>query len=179
MSYRDRVKKAVERYNKKNSKEKKSRAKKNSAPEKAVVKDCLKWLRNSGFDVNVVEAKAVYSEKAGRYMASPTTPGMSDICGNAPNGIGAFIEVKAPGRLATLRSNQRNFLIKKIDSNCFAVCVDSQDSLQSHYHKWIACLGLNQEHAKEYLRNSLPAHKPGTVDDDAPLDFSEDDELPF
>lgn len=174
MDYKKRVANAIEKYNRKQCKEKKPRATRNKAPEKEVVKICLGWLRSSGFDVHVVEAKAVFSAKAGRYLSSQTTPGMSDIVGNSPEGVACFIEVKAKGKISTLRENQRQFLINKIHSNCFAVVVDSQDTLQSCYSKWQACRQLNAQHAKEYLLGLLPNQKPGI---ELELDSVED--LPF
>ncbi len=137
MSLKDRVEKAMMNHHKSLlPSNKKPRSKRNKAPEKQVVKDQIKWLRSIGCSVYIVEAQAVYSPKAGRYLSSQTKPGTSDICGNNRDGIGVYVESKAKGRRSSLRPDQRDFLEEKIGTNCFAVVSDSVEHLEQVYNEW-------------------------------------------
>jgi hypothetical protein len=137
---------------------------KNKQPEKEVVLALMAYLKGSGFSCHVVEAKAVFSQRAGRYLRSQADPGMSDILGATPQGVGCFIEVKAPGRRRTLRENQREFLLGKIQIGAFAVCVESVEEFVESYRKWsnLVKSGASVE-AKSFLMNCLPKSK-GTDD---------------
>lgn len=97
---------------------------------------CMKWLDQNGFSCHVVESKAVYSHSAGRYLGGQTSVGFSDIVGVTPNGIAAFIEVKAPGRLSTAKPHQIAFLLSKAKLGAFAVVVDSVDLLERVYQEF-------------------------------------------
>lgn len=120
------AKKAIEAYCLKQLKKTSSKRKsKNDKPEKCLEKEVMAWLKDNDFDCTVVESKAVFSQKAGRYLNSQAIPGMADIVGNSPDGVAVFIELKAPKKLSTIRPAQYEFLKSKILSNCFAVCVDS------------------------------------------------------
>lgn len=112
----------------------------------------MAWLKSNGFSCNVVEAKAVFNQAAGRYISSQAIPGMSDIIGNDQNGVGVYIELKAKGRLSTVSYKQINFLKEKISTNCFAVCVDSADMLDKMYRHW---LKLKKEERFKYLMETL------------------------
>lgn len=166
MDHKKRVSGAMNRYLEKESKKLEPRPKRNNQkPEKAVVESCMFWLKQKGFDVHVVESKAVFNPKAGRYLSSQLVPGFSDICGNDSNGRAVFIECKAPGRRSTLREVQFKFLSNKIHSSAFAVVVDSHELLETYYSKWIS---LSGSEAREYLASVLPkCHSPG-IDDDFP-----------
>lgn len=108
----------------------------NKKPEKVFQQEILLILRRKGFDIDVVEAKAVFSQKARRYLHSQATPGMTDLVGNDSSGIALFVELKAPGKLKTLRENQRHFLKRKISSNSFACVTDSVERFFEIYEKW-------------------------------------------
>jgi hypothetical protein len=134
------VKQAMERYfdkqAKKNDPLKKKR--KNKKPEKLVEKACMDWLKIMDFSCDVVESKAVFSPRAGIYLNSQATPGMSDIVGCTPDGRGAFIELKAKDRRNALKDHQRRFLLEKISRGAFACCVDSPYYLEKcweHYKR--------------------------------------------
>lgn len=132
--FKKRIQTAIDNFSKKSLK--KSRSKKNSKPEKEFVKKLLQHLRNRGFSVNVVESKAVYNPKIGRYLSSQAIPGHSDISGCDPDGIAVFIECKAKGRRSTLKLNQYQFLMDKIEKNAFAVCVDSIEFFDEVYEEF-------------------------------------------
>lgn len=136
--------------------------KKNKKPEKVVEKDCLDWLDKHGFSINVVESKAVYSKAAGNYIRGQTVAGFPDLVGNDKDGHAVFIELKAPGKRSTIRPAQVDFLLNKIKTNCFAVCVDSVAYLSTAYALWSE---LEGENAKEYLHSLLPKKRK----DDSPL----------
>lgn len=132
------TRKAFEKYLIKNDPTlKKKRKKRNGSPEKEVEKEVTAWLKKNNFSFNVMEAKSTFSAKAGRYISQSVTPGVSDIVGNDPNGAACFIELKAPGKLKSLRPNQYLFLKDKILKNCFAVVVDSAMLLEQLYHQWL------------------------------------------
>lgn len=154
------AKDALLNHHKKQLKQIKKRSKKNNKPEKIVEKDVMHWLKTMGFDCNVVESKAVYSQKAGIYLHSQTDPGFSDIAGNNDNGLSVYIELKAKDRRSTLKEHQRQFLIRKINTNCFAVCVDSAERLENFYKKWGDILIRHGRlKAQKYLINILPVKK--------------------
>ena len=144
-----------------------SKKSKNNSPEKDLVKLMMLWLKEHNFACTVIESKAVYNAKAGRYMSSQVgTRGYSDISGNDPEGRAVFIEVKAKDRLYTLKEHQREFLISKIKSNCFAVACDSVTKLQHWYNTFIS-LPFNQR--QDYLMSLLPKKRPSKTDQDGPL----------
>jgi hypothetical protein len=149
------VKSALEKYSKRfaNVKKKKS---KNKAPEKEVQKEIVLWLMSCGFDVSVVESKAVYSRSANRYLRGQTEPGFSDLAGVTPNGIGCFIELKAVGKIANVSRAQHDFINRKIRLGAFACVVDSVSYLAEVYRVWVLLLKQNEQDAKDYLLSLLP-----------------------
>jgi hypothetical protein len=104
--------------------------KKNGKPEKVLEKQVLTWASNHAIHLHVVESKAVYSASAGRYLRGQAEAGLPDLIGNI-EGLSAWIELKAKGRRGTLKEHQREFLVRKIEQGCFAVCIDSVDQLAS------------------------------------------------
>jgi hypothetical protein len=167
MSYKIRVQKAMEEYLKKQQpkpKSTESRSSKNKTPEKDFVKLILKYLRGLGWSVDVVDSAAVYSKEAGMYLNSMARIGMSDIVGNMPNGIAVFIEAKAQGKRSTVRPDQREFLIAKIDTNCFAIVCDSIEYFDRVFGEW-----QNSHVKKAYLLKELPQLTGKWADDNEPL----------
>jgi alpha-galactosidase len=130
----------------------------NREPEREVQKAVTQWCKEKGFDVSVVESKAVYSRSAGRYLRGQTEAGFSDIVGTDTNGKAIFIELKAAGKLSTLKPHQYDFLLRKIRLGAFAVCVDSAVLLDSIYSRWTN-LADHPAHAKRYLEELLPKSK--------------------
>ena len=156
------TKNAMDNYLKKQmSKANKSigRTRKNNSPEKDVETECLLWLRSSGFSMTVIESKSVYSAKANRYLTGMVASGFPDLIGCDKHGFLVAIELKAKGELSTLRFKQRIFLMDKINSNCFAVCVDRVTSLQVYYVEWIKLRRENEKLSREYLLSILPKTK--------------------
>lgn len=113
----------------------------------------MRWLRASGFDVTVIEAKATFNQKRSRFIAQSVAPGTCDIVGNDSAGRAVFIELKAPGRRSTLREQQRDFLQRKIKTGCFAVVVDSVEMLKEFYSVWTSHDASLRFH---YLESVLP-----------------------
>lgn len=122
------------------------------SPEKDLEALVLDWLRLNKFDVNVVEAKAVFNPKIKRYISGMTTPGFPDVVGNDCDGNAVFVELKAPGRRSTIRDDQYRFLMRKIESNCFAVCIDSLGMLQQLYNGWKS---LDRDDRQDFLLTQL------------------------
>ena len=152
------VEKALLKYHEKQlPKKKKSRKGPNKKPEKELVKHLLSWSKTHKIDLQVVESQNVYSQASGKYTQAQTKSGTPDLIGNSRTGLSVWIEAKAPGRLSTLRENQREFLVRKIRSNCFAVVVDSVDRLNTLYFNFLKF--NNRKQAQEYLLFQLPKLK--------------------
>jgi hypothetical protein len=152
------VKLAVEKFCRKQIKKNKPRQvrQRNESPEKQTEKEVLNYCLMQGFDVSVVESKAVYSRSAGRYLRGQTEAGFSDIVGTDKNGFAVFIELKASGKLKTISQSQTEFLKRKIESNAFACCVDSSDMLDHIYNNWLNLKSSSSVEAKKYLMSILP-----------------------
>jgi len=137
---------------------KKGAKKVNKGPEKAfIMHDLLPFLRQINASYSLIEAKAVWSRRAGRYTRGMAPKGFPDIMGNFLGGWALYIEAKAPGKLNTIRAEQYLFLEDKILSGAFAVCVDNVALLQSYLDEWQRLMKSNQrENAKAYLLTCLP-----------------------
>ena len=123
-------------------------------PEKIVEKLVLLECLRLGLDVDVIESKATFSQKANRYKKSKAAPeGFPDLVGNDQNGNAVYIELKAEGKIKTLRPLQRLFLERKILMGCFAVVIDSPEFLTTSYLKY---LSLKPFDRITYLKSILP-----------------------
>ena len=131
-------------------------------PEKEVEKACLKWMRDRGWNVQIFEAKATFSEAAGRYISQAMKAGSADCMGHLPDGVGAIVEFKAPGRLSSYAAEknyrQQQFINDKIDAGCFACVVDSVERLSTIYNEWVFRRGAKNSliDSKTYLKSQLP-----------------------
>lgn len=162
VDYKARVKAAIEKYTEKQSEPatiNPEPRRKNKKPEEEVVKACLAWMRAQGFDVGLVEAKSVYSPELGRYLRSQVKAGTSDCFGNSNMGHAVFVEFKAASKRSTLQPHQREFLVRKINTFCFAVCVDSDHMLKEFYTTWLSHRRSSPESARDYLFTCLPKQK--------------------
>lgn len=156
MSAADALKRYYERQNRRSTNRKPTR--KNNKPEHEVKKAVMSWLVAHDFSCDVVESKAVYSEKADRYIRGQATAGFSDIVGVCPCfGVACYIELKAPGRRSTLRGHQKDFLVEKIQRQAFACVTDSIEHLEEIYFKWQAMfIRGDYMGAKNLLLKNLP-----------------------
>jgi hypothetical protein len=148
------TKKAIDNYYIRQSANKTKAKRKNGSPEKLVEKEVLAWCKQQGWSVDVVESKAVYSASAGRYLSGQTKSGYADVVGSTDQGLSVSIELKSPGRLATVRLAQYEFLKEKIHKNCFAVVVDSAKLLESTYLEF-----LQSKNRIQLLMSRLPLPK--------------------
>jgi hypothetical protein len=165
--HKDRIKKAVEAFTEKH-RPKAGPSRHNASPEKDLEKIILEWMRKNGFHVNVVESKATFSHTQQRFISNSVKSGFADIVGNHNSGIAVFVELKAPGRRSTLRENQREFLLSKIETGCFAVCVDSVEMLCAQWDEFLTHKRRNQHLlAVDFLKVALPAKK--AIKDNEPL----------
>lgn len=164
MSYKERVKKAIENYEKKQNAIDFEPRRTNEKPEKEVEKAVLIWCKQNSFDVDVVEAKSKYNVSTGMYTGRATSIGLSDIIGNDKHGLAIFIELKAEGRRvgSALREQQRKFLTRKIMSNCFAVVTDSAEYLEQSYRHFLSLPTVEEK--QDYLLKELPKHTPRQTD---------------
>lgn len=146
----------------------KKRKKTNSNPEGEFVLKLKAHIEKTyGWSIDIVEAKGVYNEEAGRYLHGKTRPGFPDMVGNMLDGTSVWIEAKAPGKRKTISIEQRDFLIEKIDQNCFGICCDSILYFEKVLREW------KQSNCKKaYLLKELPELAPklkAMVDDDSEL----------
>lgn len=157
--YKKRVQRAIEGYYKRQDPQEIVERRTNQKPEQTVVRAILIWCRQAGWDVEEIEAKAKYNTTTGRYTGRAASPGLSDLCGNTPDGLAIYIEVKAEGKRtgSSLRDNQRAFLTRKIQTNCFAILADSVEYVQN---TWNHFLSLPSQERKTFLMNELPEHNP-------------------
>lgn len=118
-------------------------------PELQVQIQVQTYLNNMGFDCDLYESKASLTTR-GYAKNKSLVEGHSDIAGCDENGHAIYIELKAKGKLSTLRPKQKLFLTRKINSNAFAVCVDSVEMLNDLYLKW-----LQISDKKTFLLNHL------------------------
>lgn len=134
--YKKSVFSAINTWSKKQLPRTPRKKKKNSNPEGKFVLVLKKHLETLGFSIDIVEAKAVYNESAGRYMNGKARPGFPDMVGNTPNGLSVWIEVKAPGKRNNVRVEQHAFLLKKINMGCFAIVCDSIEYFDKLLLEW-------------------------------------------
>lgn len=128
----------------------------NSKPEQLVVNAILDWAKSKHMDLQVVESKAIYSVSAGRYLHSMTSESMPDLIGNF-NELSVWIEVKAAGRIKTLKEHQRAFLARKASAGCFACVADSVEMVNYHFSTFNK---LSREEGITYLMNYLEPKNP-------------------
>lgn len=127
--YKSGVRKAMEKYHQKQMPSTKPK-RKNERPEKEVEKAVLRHLRANGYFVEVVESKAVFSQSAGRFLQGQARAGFVDVVGCNPQGQFVALELKAQGRLSSLRPEQREFLVNAISRGGFGCAVDSVERLE-------------------------------------------------
>lgn len=131
-----------------------SQKKRNGTPEKLVEKDVVFWCKKSGWFVNVVESKAVFSAKSGIYHHGQTVQGTPDLLGCTNQGLFVAIELKAKGRLSTLRESQRKYICEVISRGGFSCVVDSADKLNEIWKSFI-----DSHNKKSTLMSYLPKEK--------------------
>lgn len=138
-------------------------AKRNKKPEATFLLALKKHIHNTTrWQLHIIEAKSTYSEQAGRYLASHAPTGYPDLSGNTADGQAVFIEVKAPGKLKTLRPEQHEFLKEKILQNCFAIVTDSIDRFDHIRRQYT----LTESRLKQrFLLDQLPELAPRYKDD--------------
>lgn len=153
------VKDALEKYSKKQLSSDRRPTRKNKKPEQKTVNACMEFFKDFGFSMHIVESKAVYNVRAGRYLTGQTVSGFTDSAACTPNGIGCFVEFKAKGRLSTLREAQREFMMEKIIKGCFSCVVDSAERLKRIYADWTKLKNLGGDEATAYLLAEMPKKK--------------------
>jgi len=154
MSAEDALTKYYTKLHKKDQARIKRGSRKNKKPEKLVEAHVLVWAKDNGLDLTVVESKAVYSERSGLYMSSPTSESVCDLIGNY-GALSIWIELKAKGRRSSLKMHQREFLLRKINAGCFACVTDRTDHLDKLFRKFIS---LNRLQGVHLLLEALPQH---------------------
>lgn len=137
-------------------------------PEKEVEKACLEWMRTQGWSVNIFEAKATFDPRRQRYISQSMKAGTCDCMGNTSEGVSVAVEFKAPGAISSFNSpkriKQKQFIINKILTNCFACVVDSVEKLETIYKQW-QFLRADGEAARSYLLKALPKVSEKNVQD--------------
>lgn len=134
---------------------KEPKKKKNAKPEQKLKEAFIRILKTKGFDVDIVESKSVmFKDHRGikHFKSAGVKKGFADLIASDPEGIYCAIELKAPGKLKTVREEQVNFLVRKIQHNCFAMVTDSIDMFFEVYYKWKA---LSFPERRPFLLNEL------------------------
>lgn len=155
----DGVKRAMENHHRKllpKTGQQRKPPRKNSKPEEQLQKATTKLLRSMGFSIQVVESKAVYNPKKGRYLSGQTKSGTSDIYGCDPVGFGVFIEMKAPGKRSTVKQHQVEYLWDKIRRGAFGYVCDDNEKLKTDYSQWLRLRKKNKLAAINFLKRKLP-----------------------
>lgn len=128
----------------------------NKKPEKLVEAECLFWMRQQRWSVQVIESKATLSNGVWRNQA--VSAGTCDCIGTMPDGISVYIEFKAPGKLKTFNREknirQREYIKSKIHMNAFSTVVDSVELLEQIYTTWQKM--ETPEEKRLFLLNVLP-----------------------
>ena len=136
----------------------KTKKRKNGKPEKLVEAECLFWMRQQRWSVQIVESKATFDPRRGVYRNQSVSAGTCDCMGTLPDGIAIYIEFKAPGKLKTFNreKNQRQiqYIKSKIEMNAFACVVDSAKLLEEIYITWRAT--ETPEAKRIFLTKALP-----------------------
>lgn len=154
-SYKERIIAAAEsawKSEHERQKREKKRKKKRKKPEEDVVKALLSFYKTHGFFVKRYESKAKFI--GGEWTAGGLSFGTPDLMGVCPSGFMHAVEVKAPGRRASLRTEQEKFLKKVISCNGFAYVCDDVDALKEVYGKWISY--RSQSLRRQYLISLFP-----------------------
>lgn len=113
------------------------RRKRNSSPEKIVQNQILFELFRLGIFAWVIDSKARFSEKIGRYKRSEIPVGHPDIIGVDKNGRFIAVECKAPGKLSNTTQFQESFLKRIRDNGGFAIVADSPEAVRAQYQEWV------------------------------------------
>lgn len=138
---------------------------KRGKPELKVRSEIMTWMNSHGFDVQVVESRAVFCASANRFLKGQTTAGTSDLVGVGPDGVAVFCEVKAKNRLATLKPHQKAYLTSKIELSAFAIVADSPERVEQLWQEWKHRRAMSPQLAKAFLLRSLPTLKDEEIDD--------------
>jgi len=153
--FKKRIEAAMLKHHEKQLPKKKRERKRNDNPEAKISLAIKNHLIGLGWSVDIVESKAVFSAQAQSYTFGKTRPGFSDIVGNTPSGMAAYIEVKSKGRRSSLRPAQFDFLSEKIKTNAFAIVADSVEYVLLTYDVW-----LSSTDKLALLLNELPKLQP-------------------
>ena len=159
--HKSRIQTAIEKFSRKDDPSRPKR--KNASPERDLQQEVLRWMNNNGFHVHNINSSASYSLAAGRYISqSHAAPGLPDIIGNDNKGHAVYIELKAKGKRSTLKPHQRQFLVNKIKTMCFAICADSIQMINDHYDQWLWTL---EDECESFLLSLLPPERVQKDDD--------------
>lgn len=129
-------------------------------PEKIVEREILHWAHLNGCWFEVYDSKATFSKAAQRYKKSKSAAkGTPDLIGSNDLGIGLYVELKAPGKEDECYLEQKNFLIKVINSNCFGAVVSGYHQMDELYSTWNAIKNqIGLEDARKFLLGKLPVN---------------------
>jgi len=159
--FKDRARKALEAFSKKDLKEidkLTGKKRKNQKPEKLVEAECLFWMRQQRWSCQIIESKATCVNGVWRNQA--VQAGTVDCLATLPNGMAAYIEFKAFGKLSTFNrpGNERQvqYVKSKIQMNAFACVTDSAERLKTIYETWEQKREISLDEARDYLLSMLP-----------------------
>lgn len=155
MSSKNKIIEAVELYSQRQRRLQEGPKRRNNKPEDAVVKAHLDWYKANDFFIARYESKAKMQN--GVWRASGLNYGTPDLMGCDSFGQFHALEAKAPGRLSTLREEQRAFLLEIIERGGFGMCSDNVDKTVRVWNQW--CNLYLEKDKVELLKSILPAAK--------------------
>jgi len=139
-------------------------------PEQEVEKACMTLMRSWGWSVQVIESKANWSPSAHMWVQQGAKQGTLDCMGSTNEGVAVAVEFKAPGKLSSLRYNQRRTLVDKINSNNFSCVVDSAERLTHIYARWKMLRSEGLGAARDYLLSMIPEEPKSRLKDEPLFD---------
>ncbi len=147
------VEKACEAYW---SKERYKKPKGNQKPENKVLIEHMDYFKDSDWFINRYESKAVKRVVGGKILwrQDGIVTGHPDLAGVTPLGVGAYLELKAPGKRSNLSTDQYSFLSSVISLGAFGIVSDSLAYTLTVYHIW-----TKSKDPKGYLMAQLPTQK--------------------
>jgi len=107
-------------------------------PEKLVEKEVMAYAMEMGWFLTVVDSKAVFNAKAGRYISGMTKKGFPDLVGCDSMGNFLAIELKAKGRPLKGRPEQEKFIARTKELGAFGAVVNSAEILHELYLKYLS-----------------------------------------
>lgn len=104
-------------------------------PEKIIEQQVKAWAAQNKITIYVFDAKMIKTT-AGMQKNTGIQTGTPDLLGYDQDGRFIAIELKAPGKRNSTTLDQYLFLVRAIESGCFACVCDDVQELEIMYHQF-------------------------------------------